>query len=76
MKTGYGLDNLLRAMERITDEVFETITLRLPYSSPVFNELSRKEEIEDVKYEDYSVLIKARIRKTERDRYTELMEDY
>lgn len=75
MKTGYGLDNLLRAMERITDEVFETITLRLPYSSPVFNELSRKEEIEDVKYEDYSVLIKARIRKTERDRYTELMEE-
>ena len=75
MKTGEGLDNLLFAMERITDEVFETISLRLPYSSPILSELSRKEEIQDIKYEDYSILVKARVRKSEKKRYEEVIED-
>lgn len=75
MKTGEGIQNLLSAMERITDEVFETISLRIPYSSPILSELSRKEEIVDVKYEDYSIIVKARVRKTEKKRYEELIED-
>ena len=75
MKTGEGLNNLLFAMERITDEVFETISLRLPYSSPILSELSRKEEIQDIKYEDYSILVKARVRKSEKKRYEEVIED-
>ena len=75
MKTGEGIQNLLSAMERITDEVFETISLRIPYSSPKLSELSKKEEIVDVKYEDYSIIVKARVRKTEKKRYEELIED-
>ena len=75
MKTGEGIQNLLSAMERITDEVFETISLRIPYSSPILSELSKKEEIVDVKYEDYSIIVKARVRKTEKKRYEELIED-
>ena len=75
MKTGEGLNKLLFAMERITDEVFETIFLRLPYSSPILSELSRKEEIQDIKYEDYSILVKARVRKSEKKRYEEVIED-
>ena len=75
MKTGEGLNNLLFSMERITDEVFETISLRLPYSSPILSELSRKEEIQDIKYEDYSILVKARVRKSEKKRYEEVIED-
>ena len=75
MKTGEGIQNLLSALERITDEVFETISLRIPYSSPILSELSRKEEIVDVKYEDYSIIVKARVRKTEKKRYEELIED-
>ena len=75
MKTGEGIQNLLSAMERITDEVFETISLRIPYSSPVLSELSNKEEIVDVKYEDYSILVKARVRKSEKKRYDEVIED-
>ena len=75
LTTGEGLNNLLFAMERITDEVFETISLRLPYSSPILSELSRKEEIQDIKYEDYSILVKARVRKSEKKRYEEVIED-
>lgn len=75
MKTGEGIQNLLSAMERITDEVFETISLRIPYSSPILSELSKKEEIVDVKYEDYSIIVKARVRKIEKKRYEELIED-
>ena len=75
MKTGEGIQNLLSAMERITDEVFETISLRIPYSSPKLSELSKKEEIVDVKYEDYSIIVKARVRKTEKKRYEEFIED-
>ena len=75
MKTGEGIQNLLSALERITDEVFETISLRIPYSSPILSELSKKEEIVDVKYEDYSIIVKARVRKTEKKRYEELIED-
>ena len=75
MKTGEGIQNLLSAMERITDEVFETISLRIPYSSPILSELSKKEDIVDVKYEDYSIIVKARVRKTEKKRYEELIED-
>ena len=75
MKTGEGIQKLLYAMERITDEVFETISLRIPYSSPILSELSKKEEIVDVKYEDYSIIVKARVRKTEKKRYEELIED-
>ena len=75
MKTGEGIQNLLSAMERITDEVFETISLRIPYSSPILSELSKKEEIVDVKYEDYSIIVKARVRKTEKKRYEEFIED-
>ena len=75
MKTGEGIQKLLSAMERITDEVFETISLRIPYSSPILSELSKKEEIVDVKYEDYSIIVKARVRKTEKKRYEELIED-
>ena len=75
MKTGEGIQKLLSAMERITDKVFETISLRIPYSSPILSELSKKEEIVDVKYEDYSIIVKARVRKTEKKRYEELIED-
>ncbi|MCI6114756.1 MAG: GTPase HflX [Spirochaetales bacterium] len=75
MKTGEGLDKLLAAMERITDEVFETISLRLPYSSPILSELSRKEEIQDIKYEDYTILVKARVRRSEKKRYEEVIEE-
>ena len=75
MKTGEGLDKLLAAMERITDEVFETISLRLPYSSPILSELSRKEEIQNIKYEDYSILMKARVRRSEKKRYEEVIEE-
>ena len=75
MKTGEGLDKLLAAMERITDEVFETISLRLPYSSPILSELSRKEEIQNIKYEDYSILVKARVRRSEKKRYEEVIEE-
>ena len=75
MKTGEGLDKLLAAMERITDEVFETISLRLPYSSPILSELSRKEEIQNIKYEDYSILVKARVRRSEKKRYKEVIEE-
>ena len=75
MKTGEGIQKLLSAMERITDEVFETISLRIPYSSPILSELSKKEEIVDVKYEDYSIIVRARVRKTEKKRYEELIED-
>ena len=75
MKTGEGIQKLLYAMERITDEVFETISLRIPYSSPILSELSKKEEIVDVKYEDYSIIVKARVRKSEKKRYEELIED-
>lgn len=75
MKTGECLDKLLAAMERITDEVFETISLRLPYSSPILSELSRKEEIQNIKYEDYSILVKARVRRSEKKRYEEVIEE-
>lgn len=75
MKTGEGLDKLLAAMERITDEVFDTISLRLPYSSPILSELSRKEEIQNIKYEDYSILVKARVRRSEKKRYEEVIDD-
>ena len=75
MKTGEVLDKLLAAMERITDEVFETISLRLPYSSPILSELSRKEEIQNIKYEDYSILVKARVRRSEKKRYEEVIEE-
>lgn len=75
MKTGEGLDKLLAAMERITDEVFETISLRLPYSSPILSELSRKEEIQGIKYEDYTILVKARVRRSEKKRYEEVIEE-
>lgn len=75
MKTGVGIDELLSYMERITDEVFETISLRLPFSSPILGELSRKDEVANVKYEDYSMVVKARVRKTEINRYKEWIEE-
>ena len=75
MKTGVGIDELLSYMERITDEVFETISLRLPFSSPILGELSRKDEVANVKYEDYSMVVKARVRKTEKKRYKEWIEE-
>ena len=74
MKTGEGIEELLSFMEKTTDEIFETIFLRLPYSSPILGELSRKEEIVDVKYEDYSIKVKARVRKTEKNRYIDWVE--
>lgn len=75
MKTGVGIDELLSYMERITDEVFETISLRLSFSSPILGELSRKDEVANVKYEDYSMVVKARVRKTEINRYKEWIEE-
>lgn len=75
MKTGEGIDKLLSAMERITDEVFETISLRVPYSSPLLGSLSKKDEIVNVTYEDYSVLIRARVRKSEKNRYKEWIDN-
>ena len=75
MKTGYGIDNLLSAMDKITDEVFTDITLRLPYSSPLLGELSRKEEIKNIIYEDYSMKVLCRIRKSEKEKYKEWIEN-
>lgn len=74
MKEGIGIDKILEAMREITNEEFENITLRLPYESKIFNELSKNGNILEVKYEDYSILLKARIRKTERGKYLEWIE--
>ena len=63
MKTGEGLDKILRAMSEITDSVFTDLKIRVPYNSPLLGEFSRSGELKNAIYEEYSIVLELRIRK-------------
>lgn len=74
LKTGVGVNSVLDAMSRLTDEAFEDISLRLPYSSPVLGTLSKKGYVKSVSYDDYTMVVDARIRRAERQKYQDYID--
>ncbi|MGN1164713.1 MAG: GTPase HflX [Candidatus Ornithospirochaeta sp.] len=75
MKEKKGIVELLEKMAEIAGEDYAVIPLRLPYSSPILSSLSRNDSIVSVDYQDYSVLVEARVRKSEIEKYTEWIEN-
>ncbi|MBQ0071559.1 MAG: GTPase HflX [Spirochaetales bacterium] len=69
MKDEKGIEDLLAAMAEITDEAYEDVTLLIPYGSPLLNELSLKDAVKDVVYEEHTIKVFARIPSTARSRY-------
>ena len=75
MKEKKGIKELLEKMAEIAGEDYCTLSLRLPYSSPVLSSLSKDDSILSVDYQNYSVRLEARVRKSEVDKYREWLED-
>ena len=70
MKEGIGIDSLIDAMCRVTDEAFEDIEITEDASSDIISRLSADASIRSIEYSDASVTVKARIRRELAAKYT------
>ena len=70
MKEGIGIDSLIDAMCRVTDEAFEDIEITEDASSDIISRLSADASIRSIEYSDSSVTVKARIRRELAAKYT------
>ena len=70
MKEGIGIDSLIDAMCRVTDEAFEDIEITEGASSDIISRLSADASIRSIEYSDASVTVKARIRRELAAKYT------
>lgn len=68
-KDNIGIDNLLNALEEITDELFFDTTLLFPSSINNIGDLSRDGYIKSIDYEANTVRIKVRLPKTLESKY-------
>lgn len=73
-KDNIGIDNLLNALEEITDELFFDATLLFPSSINNIGDLSRDGYIKSIDYEDNTVRIKVRLPKALESKYANFRE--
>lgn len=62
-------ETIIKALEEIVSENYTTLTLTLPYSSPLFSRLSQEKKIKSVEYKDDCILVVAEVPKDEEGRY-------
>ncbi len=70
-KDGRGIDDFLSMLEKITSSFYIQLTLLLPYSSPLFSNLSRAEKIKSVEYLEQGIKVECEVRKEEKGRYSQ-----
>lgn len=63
MKEGKGIDSLLDAMMKVTDESFQDITISAPCSASLISDLYHDGIVRDIEYGDGEVTVRARLRK-------------
>lgn len=63
MKEGKGIESLLDAMMKVTDESFQDITISAPCSASLISDLYHDGIVRDIEYGDGEVTVRARLRK-------------
>lgn len=72
-KTGVGIDDLLKALEEITDELFFDAKLIYPLTSDVFGEIENDGYIKRIEYKENFVEVDARLPRMLIDKYSNFM---
>lgn len=72
-KTGVGIDDLLKALEEITDELFFDAKLIYPLTSVVFGEIENDGYIKRIEYKENYVEVDARLPRMLIDKYSNFM---
>ncbi len=68
-RNGTGREELLSAIDSIVGEEYITISLLLPYSSPLFSHLSRDNMVRRAEYREDGILVEAEVPKSGKERY-------
>ena len=63
MKNGTGIDSLLSAMMKVTDEAFGDITITASCSASLISDLYRDGTVKNIEYGDGEITVTARMRK-------------
>ncbi len=69
LKNKIGVEEIISSLENIVSENYMSITLLLPYSSPLFSHLSSERKIKKTEYREDGILVKAEILKEEKNKY-------
>lgn len=72
-KTGVGIDDLLKALEEITDELFFDAKLIYPLTSVVFGKIENDGYIKRIEYKENFVEVDARLPRMLIDKYSNFM---
>ena len=72
-KTGVGIDDLFKALEEITDELFFDAKLIYPLTSVVFGEIENDGYIKRIEYKENFVEVDARLPRMLIDKYSNFM---
>ena len=72
-KTGVGIDDLFKALEEITDELFFDAKLIYPLTSVVFGEIENDGYIKRIEYKENFVEVDARLPKMLMSKYSNFM---
>ena len=72
-KTGIGIDDLFKALEEITDELFFDAKLIYPLTSVVFGEIENDGYIKRIEYKENFVEVDARLPRMLIDKYSNFM---
>ncbi len=65
-----GREELLMALDDIVSENYTSLTLLLPYSSPLFSSLSSQRLIKSADYREDGILVEAEVRVSEKEKYS------
>ncbi len=75
MKEGKGIDSLLSAMCRVTDQAFEDIEISAPIDSDIISRIASDGSIKTIEYTESEIKVKARIRKDLKEKYKDRLEN-
>ncbi len=68
-REGKGMEDLLQALDDIAGENYVTLSLLLPYSSPLFSSLSRSGLIKSTEYREDGIIVSAEVPIREKEKY-------
>ncbi len=68
-REGKGMEDLLQALDDIAGENYVTLSLLLPYSSPLFSSLSRSDLVKSAEYREDGIIVSAEVPIREKEKY-------
>ncbi len=68
-REGKGREDLLQALDDIAGENYVTLSLLLPYSSPLFSSLSRSGLVKSTEYREDGIIVSAEVPIREKEKY-------